>query len=161
MLFTNFPGISYETAVSCWQRPIFQLARVFRDDELGRWHNPEFTLLEWYQLHIDHHVLMDEVDLLLQIILKSRPMIRKTYQQAFEEACGIDPFSTSIEQFNKVLAQHDLDGVLSPNEQDRDQYLFLLMSHVVEPFLAEESTPLLCITSLPPRLLGTSKRGLG
>ena len=45
---------------------IFQLARVFRDDELGRWHNPEFTLLEWYQLGIDHHALMDEMDLFLQ-----------------------------------------------------------------------------------------------
>ncbi|AMP90667.1 elongation factor P--(R)-beta-lysine ligase [Legionella pneumophila] len=121
--------------------PIFQLARVFRDDELGRWHNPEFTLLEWYQLNIDHHVLMDEVDLLLQIILKSQPMTRKTYQQVFEEACGIDPFSTSIEQLNKILVQHDLDGVLFPQEQDRDQYLFLLMSHVVEPFLAQESSP--------------------
>ena len=49
--------------------PIFQLARVFRDDELGRWHNPEFTLLEWYQLGIDHHALMEEMDLFLQAVM--------------------------------------------------------------------------------------------
>lgn len=121
--------------------PIFQLARVFRDDELGRWHNPEFTLLEWYQLHINHYDLMDEVDLLLQTILQSRPMIKKTYQQIFLEVCMMDPFTASIEQLKKVLIQHHLDKVLSPQEQDIDQYLFLLMSHVVEPFLAQESAP--------------------
>lgn len=121
--------------------PIFQLARVFRDDELGRWHNPEFTLLEWYQLNINHYVLMDEVDLLLQTILQSRPMIKKTYQQIFLEVCTIDPFTASIEQLKKVLIQHHLDKVLSPQEQDIDQYLFLLMSHVVEPLLAQESVP--------------------
>lgn len=121
--------------------PIFQIARVFRDDELGRWHNPEFTLLEWYQLGIDHHELMNEMDLLLQSILGSRPMIRKTYQQAFVEACTIDPFQASIEELKGVLRQHDLETVLPPEEQDRDQYLFLLMSHVVEPFLAHEEVP--------------------
>lgn len=121
--------------------PIFQLARVFRDDELGRWHNPEFTLLEWYQPDIDHHQLMDEMDLLLQTLMQSQPLIKKTYQQAFLEACALDPFSASINELQNVLLHHDLGQVLSPQEGDKDQYLFLLMSHVVEPFLGKEEAP--------------------
>lgn len=121
--------------------PIFQLARVFRDDELGRWHNPEFTLLEWYQLGIDHHALMDEMDLLLQTVLQSKPMLRKTYQQAFFDVCDIDPFTVSIDQLKQVLIRYELDNVLPADEEDRDQYLFLLMSHVVEAALGKESVP--------------------
>ena len=121
--------------------PIFQLARVFRDDELGRWHNPEFTLLEWYQLDIDHHQLMQEVDALLQKVLGCAPMIKKTYQQVFMEICDIDPMLASIETFQQVLDRFNLQGVLDAEELDRDQYLFLLMSHVVEPALAAEPCP--------------------
>lgn len=120
---------------------IFQLARVFRDDELGRWHNPEFTLLEWYQLDIDHHELMAEMNALLQRVLGCEPMIKKTYQQAFLEACAIDPFRVDITTFKQVLRRFELDKVLPESEQDRDQYLYLLMSHVVEPFLAHEPVP--------------------
>ncbi|QEY52788.1 elongation factor P--(R)-beta-lysine ligase [Legionella longbeachae] len=121
--------------------PIFQIARVFRDDELGRWHNPEFTLLEWYQLGIDHHTLIGEMDLFLQMILESRPMLKKTYQHAFLEACHIDPFCATVDELRQVLVYFNLDKVLPANEEDKDQYLFLLMSHVVEPFLAKESVP--------------------
>ncbi len=121
--------------------PIFQLARVFRDDELGRWHNPEFSLLEWYQLDIDHHILMHEVNALLQQILGVDAMIKKTYQQAFLEACDVDPMQADIDFLRQVLKRFQLDNVLSVAEQDRDQYLFLLMSHVVEPFLAHEPNP--------------------
>ena len=121
--------------------PIFQLAKVFRDDELGRWHNPEFTLLEWYQLGIDHHGLMDEMDLFLQVITGSKLMLRKTYQEAFLEACGLDPFNASLDEFKKILVHHDLANVLPAHETDRDQYLFLLMSHVVEPFLGRYEVP--------------------
>ncbi|KTD14564.1 lysyl-tRNA synthetase [Legionella gratiana] len=120
---------------------IFQIARVFRDDELGRWHNPEFTLLEWYQLGIDHHTLMEEMDLFLQMILQSKPMIKKTYQQAFLEACAIDPLSVTVEELRQVLVRFNLNNVLPWEEEDKDQYLFLLMSHVVEPFLSRESVP--------------------
>ena len=121
--------------------PIFQLARVFRDDELGRWHNPEFTLLEWYQLGIDHYALMDEVDNLLQQILNCPPLLKKTYQQVFMEICGIDPLQASIPQLQKTLIQYELDNVLAADEEDSDQYLFLLMSHIIEPALANEPSP--------------------
>lgn len=120
---------------------IYQLARVFRDDELGRWHNPEFTLLEWYQLDIDHHALMTEVNALLQLVLGCGPMIKKTYQQAFLEGCGINPIEADINSLKQVLRHYDLDNVLPDSEQDRDQYLFLMMSHIVEPFLANEPVP--------------------
>ncbi len=120
---------------------IFQLARVFRDDELGRWHNPEFTLLEWYQLGIDHHDLMLEMNALLQHVLGCEPMIKITYQQAFLDACDFDPMAASISTAKEVLGRFELDNVLSESEDDYDQYLFLLMSHVVEPFLAKKSAP--------------------
>lgn len=121
--------------------PIFQLARVFRDDELGRWHNPEFTLLEWYQLGIDHHALMDEVNALLQEILFCAPLIKKTYQQVFMEICDIDPLACSLYQLRQTLIKFELDHVLAVDEEDLDQYLFLLMSHVIEPALGTLSSP--------------------
>ncbi|MDP3705089.1 MAG: elongation factor P--(R)-beta-lysine ligase [Legionellaceae bacterium] len=122
--------------------PIFQLARVFRDDELGRWHNPEFTLLEWYQLDIDHHGLMNEMDTLLQGVLGCLPLVKKTYQQIFLDSCQIDPMSASVLELRDCLTRFDLRGVFDEDESDRDHYLFLLMSHVVEPALASESAPI-------------------
>jgi lysyl-tRNA synthetase class 2 len=129
--------------------PIFQLARVFRDDELGRWHNPEFTLLEWYQLGIDHHALMDEMDVFLQEITHAPPLIKKTYQEVFIEACALNPMDASIEQLQQTAARYHLANVLAPDEHDRDQYLFLLMSHVVEPFLALNDAPV-AVYHFPP-----------
>lgn len=128
---------------------IFQLATVFRDDELGRWHNPEFTLLEWYQLDIDHHTLMQEVNDLLQSILHCPVMIKKTYQQAFLEACGVNPMQATIDELKQSLQQFGLHRVLPADERDRDQYLFLFMSHVVEPYLARTDAPV-AVYGFPP-----------
>lgn len=122
--------------------PIFQFAHVFRDDELGRWHNPEFTMLEWYQLSIDHHGLMMEIDNLLQLILSCPPLIKKTYQAVFTEICEINPFTVSINELKARLSHYQLEGILAPDEQDSDQYLFLLMTHVIEPALANLSAPI-------------------
>ena len=129
--------------------PIFQIAKAFRDDELGRWHNPEFTMLEWYQLDIDHHALMDEVDALLQLVLHSPPMLRESYQQLFLRICDIDPFATKVEELKRALKGFELDNVLDAEEEDLDQYLFLLMTHVIEPALSKEEAPV-AVYHFPP-----------
>ncbi len=52
----------------------YQLGPVFRHDEVGRWHNPEFTLLEWYRLHFDHQQLMQELAALMDVVLGPKPV---------------------------------------------------------------------------------------
>lgn len=47
----------------------YQLAPVFRADEVGRHHNTEFLMLEWYRLGFDHHQLMAEVAALVACVL--------------------------------------------------------------------------------------------
>ena len=44
---------------------VYELGKVFRVDESGRHHNPEFTMLEWYRLGIDHRELIAEIQSLL------------------------------------------------------------------------------------------------
>ena len=136
--------------------PIFQLARVFRDDELGRWHNPEFTLLEWYQPGIDHHELMREVDLLLQLILGCPAIVKCTYQDTFLQHVNIDPMTATVAQLQKIVKSYELDYVLPEDETDIDQYLFLLMSHVIEPALAKKNYPV-AIYNFPPSQAALAK----
>ena len=125
--------------------PIFQLARAFRDDEAGRWHNPEFTMLEWYRPGINHLDMLKEMDDFFKFILKSKPLVIKTYQALFEVICGFNPFDVTLNQLKKALHDFKLDNILDVDETDIDQYLFLLMSHIIEPALAAYDAPVAVI----------------
>ncbi len=122
--------------------PIFQIARAFRDDELGRWHNPEFSLLEWYRLDWDHLRLLREVDELLQTVIACPPLEVRSYQQVFLDSCAVDPLQASFDELNCVLRRFDLHHVLSADECSVDEALFLLMTHVVEPSLTSNDHPI-------------------
>jgi lysyl-tRNA synthetase class 2 len=115
--------------------PIYQVARVFRDDELGRWHNPEFTLLEWYQLGVDHWYLIQEIESLFHALGAVFKFKHLSYQKAFNMACDFDPLHADPFQAREICRRFDLENVLEPNES-LDQHLHLLMAMVVEPYLA-------------------------
>ena len=122
--------------------PIYQMARVFRDDECGRWHNPEFSLLEWYQLDVDHWYLMKELESLLKFLGDSPDFIYLSYQEVFEKACAFNPFYATLSEIQAVCHRLELSGVLGRDESI-DQHLHLLMAFVVEPYLKTLNQPVI------------------
>ena len=64
---------------------IYQLAPAFRHEEVGRLHNSEFTMLEWYRLDFDHNQLMDEVADLVNEVLGPASYTTVTYAELVGE----------------------------------------------------------------------------
>ncbi|WP_392432527.1 elongation factor P--(R)-beta-lysine ligase [Yersinia sp. HM-2024] len=116
---------------------IYQLGRSFRNEEAGRHHNPEFTMLEWYRPHYDMYRLMDEVDDLLQQILECDSSERLSYQQAFLRHLDIDPLSADKAQLREAAAKLDLSNI-ADTEEDRDTLLQLLFTVGVEPHIGRD-----------------------
>jgi lysyl-tRNA synthetase class 2 len=116
--------------------PIYQLCKAFRNGETGKIHNPEFTILEWYQPGYDHHQLMSEVDIFLQSILKTPPASRITYQQLFLDKVGLDPLNASLIQLQEAARDIGvaIDDTLKA-KLGKDDWLDLLLSHEIEPEL--------------------------
>jgi elongation factor P--(R)-beta-lysine ligase len=125
------PEFAMKRLLAAGSGPIWQIARVFRRDEAGRHHNPEFSLLEWYRPGFDHRQLMAEVeDLLCQTLGLHGPFPRLSYRDAFLLHAGFDPFQAPL-QVLRALPQ--AAGLAA--ETDRDFWLDLWMSQVVGPRL--------------------------
>ncbi|GMQ87635.1 MAG: elongation factor P--(R)-beta-lysine ligase [Gammaproteobacteria bacterium] len=122
--------------------PIYQLAHVFRNAELGRRHNPEFMMLEWYRPGMDHQALMDETDALLSYVLEGfmdyQPAKRVPYRQWFRDGTGLDPWTDKVAAFRR-FAERRLDSVPEAmDDQELDPWLDLLVTHWLEPGLGDQ-----------------------
>lgn len=120
---------------------IWQACKVYRDGESGRWHNPEFTLIEWYRLGMDHHALMSDVERLLAAMLPPARDLdraeRLSYQDAMQLHAGVDALADPTPV---LIARLDVAGIDVPGElhQDRDACLDLIMATLVGPHLGHE-----------------------
>ena len=124
---------------------IYQLCRVFRDEEHGRWHNPEFTMLEWYRSGFDDAALMTEVEALVAALLAPQRRIaaaeRLTYAQALRRHAGVDAHADSDATLARAAAARGIDCSAA---LDRDGRLDLLMGLVVGPKLGRDRPCFVC-----------------
>lgn len=114
---------------------IYQLCKVFRNDECGRLHNPEFTMLEWYRVGFDEFQLMDEIEQLYQLLVKVEdpPRISRTsYAELFLTYLEVDPHAANLEDLLPLVHQY-VDPMLQLD--DKEACLEVLISHVIEPQL--------------------------
>jgi lysyl-tRNA synthetase class 2 len=132
------PEFSMKRLLAAGSGDIYQIARVFREGERGRFHNPEFTLLEWYRVGYDHHALMDEVEALLWRLLACGTAERLSYAEAFMRYAGFDPHSATLEELSNV-AEASGYRVSARAARPRDELLDLILSHNVQPRLGERA----------------------
>ncbi len=114
----------------------YELGRVFRQGELGQFHNPEFTLLEWYRLGWDWRQLATEVCELIHQLggdrISKYPLRWVSYTNLFIETTGLNPLTATIEQLNQLADQRQIN----PQSQlQTNELLDLIMTLIIQPKL--------------------------
>ncbi|MCL7940082.1 EF-P lysine aminoacylase EpmA [Halomonas sp. ATCH28] len=135
------PEFHMKRLLAAGSGPIFQLARSFRDGEVGRRHNLEFTMLEWYRPGLGLEALIEETAALVSSVLgpelgdKPGSLRQRRYRELFREHLAIDPFSVPLAELRRLAGEV---GDLDMADSDRDGCLDLLMSLAIEPHLGRD-----------------------
>ena len=130
------PEYAMKRLLAAGSGAIYQICKAYRNEEAGRRHNPEFTMLEWYRPGFDHFALMQELDELIQSLCHTQPADRISYQQACLEHLQLDPLSSNLEELREAANKLG-HGDLVANESDRDVLLQLLFCDGVEPHIGQ------------------------
>ena len=148
--FCTSPEYAMKRLLAAGSGDIYQIGKVFRDGEHGRWHNPEFTMIEWYRLDHDDGMLMRETEALVACLLAPHRRLaaaeRLTYAQALRLHAGVEAGTTDERELARAAARH---GIVCEAALDRDERLDLLMGLVVGPRLGLNDTPTF-ICDYPP-----------
>ena len=94
---------------------VFEINRNFRNEGLSTRHNPEFTMLEFYEAYADYHILMDRTEDML------RQLTQHLYQRGSIHYQGAEydfakPFKRlsvkqSVLQYNPHFHEDDLQSI--------------------------------------------------
>lgn len=131
------PEYAMKRLLAAGSGPIYQLTKAFRQGEVGRLHNPEFTMLEWYRPGFDHHQLMDELDALVQAVFAFPKVKRLSYADVFATYLNINPHQATITELMQCATQHGISFV-GDGQHEINVWLDLLFTHVIEPYFANE-----------------------
>lgn len=137
MSLITSPEYHMKRLLAAGSGPIYQICKCFRNHEdVSRYHNPEFTMLEWYRIQFDMMQMINEVDDLLQSILDCEPAERISYQKAFQRHLNIDPLEADHATLVEAIKQLNIE--LNTDDYDRDTLLQCLFSFGVEPHIGQE-----------------------
>ncbi len=152
------PELHMKRLLAAGSGSIYQLCKAFRRGETGRWHNPEFTLLEWYRVGFDLDRMMEEVAQLLLELLGSRISERRcvSYGQLFRESLGVSCQAPllELERLAETLGFPEASALCG---EERSLWLDFLFSHAIQPrlpkglvFVYDFPTPLAALARLKP-----------
>lgn len=132
---------------------VFEINRNFRNEGLSTRHNPEFTMLEFYQAYATYEDLMDlteemiswiasEITGAMQVVYQghevdlSPPWKRYTMDQALQEVAGIDPDLLKDSEQVLQLAKDKgikLEKTAGPGKAKTELFELLVEEKLIDP----------------------------
>jgi len=107
---------------------VYEIGHDFRNEGLSRFHNPEFTMLEWYEAYADYDGMRELTEELLATLAAdlfgtttlerhgatlsfARPFARKDFYALVREAAGVDLATATEEMLRAVLRRRNVEKV--------------------------------------------------
>jgi len=105
---------------------VYEIGRDFRNEGIDRTHNPEFTMLEFYEAYADYTVMMDIVERLFvaaaeairgvpglreRVPALSPPFRRIEWVPTLNAALGVDVLAADEETIHELAKRHQIDHV--------------------------------------------------
>jgi elongation factor P--(R)-beta-lysine ligase len=137
------PEFAMKRLLAAGSGSIYQICKAFRNGESGRFHNPEFTMLEWYRVGFTLSQLMDEISELMAVLFDGHKTLNPTqrvgYQEIFQHYTGLNPLEFSYQDYCAYARDKHMPEAVSICEYDHALWLDFIFSHNIQPHLGENS----------------------
>jgi lysyl-tRNA synthetase class 2 len=153
----NSPEYAMKRLLADGFQRIYQLARVFRNGELSRTHNPEFTMLELYRAGTDYRGIMADTERALEAAARAlspdgraraarrgrtldlaAPFEVLTVEEAFRRHARVDLGACDGDGARLAAAARAAGHDPGPPGEGHDDVFFRVMLDAVEPALGQE-----------------------
>lgn len=112
---------------------VFQMGPAIRAGESGRWHNPEFTILEWYRVGDDYWEGINFLAEFSRAFFPDREVQCMSYREAFQSRFHVDPHLVETRELQRLCKTSQLTVPEDLSLSDPVPWLQLLMAEVIEP----------------------------
>ncbi|MEA3515084.1 MAG: lysine--tRNA ligase [Nanoarchaeota archaeon] len=124
---------------------VYEIARNFRNEGVDQTHNPEFTMIEWYEAYSDYNDVMDRAEALYKFIAKnlfgeekikvhdkvvdiSKKWEKMPLKEAIRKFADIDVDKLDDSGLKDIVNKHD---ILVRGEKNRGQMIFAIFDKLV------------------------------
>ncbi|MGH7614958.1 MAG: lysine--tRNA ligase [Gemmatimonadales bacterium] len=101
---------------------VYEIGHDFRNEGMDRWHNPEFTMAEWYEAYADYHDMAALTETMLEGMVTelfgrsalerhgatlsfARPFARKDFSALMRDLAGVQVATATDDDLRAVLAK--------------------------------------------------------
>ena len=149
---------------------VYEMGKDFRNEGVSYKHNPEFTMLEWYEAYADCEDAMRRTESLVsfaaqqalgttvidakgQAVDLAPPWARIPLGLAIAEKTGLDPLEGPRDEA-RLRGRLEADGVDTSHDTSWPGLVDHMLSHYVEPYLVEPTF----LTDYPVELSPLARR---